>query len=188
MNHPHMDLLAITTGEKRHYLPDNDQLESIKDTPRRWWKAINEMTRGYEADIPAILSKQFDGIPGDSMVVLRGVEFVSLCEHHLMPFTGKATVAYIPTGHRVVGLSKLARLIEAHACRLQVQERMTFDIANDLMRYLRAQGAACVVTGSHTCMSCRGVRKEAEMVTSSLLGMFKTDAALRAEFINIATK
>jgi GTP cyclohydrolase I len=145
------------------------------------------MLRGYQVDIASMLQVQFDGIPTDQMIVLRDVQFVSVCEHHLLPFVGKADVAYIPQQERVVGLSKLARLVDAHSQRLQVQERMTHNIANDLFIHLGARGAACKVTASHTCMSCRGVRKPgAAMVTSALLGMFKT-ATVRAEFFALTS-
>lgn len=184
MSVPALQLLPLLIS--KGYEPPQEQVDALIDTPRRWWKAIDEMTRGYQVDVAEILGKQFDGIPGDSMVVLRDIEFVSLCEHHLMPFTGTACVAYIPKGDRVVGLSKLARLVEAHACRLQVQERMTHNIANDLMAHLQASGAACIIRGKHSCMSCRGVRKEAEMVTSCLCGVFRTDLAARTEFLNLS--
>lgn len=184
MSAPHLQLVELL--KSKGYEPEPEQVEALSDTPRRWWKAIDEMTRGYQVDIAQVLGRQFDGIPGDNMIVLRDIEFVSLCEHHLMPFTGTACVAYIPNSDRVVGLSKLARLVEAHACRLQVQERMTHDIAHDLMIHLEATGAACIIRGKHSCMSCRGVRKEAEMVTSCLCGVFRTDLAARTEFLNLS--
>lgn len=159
------------------------QAKAIQDTPRRWWKAVREMTEGYRVDIRALLSTQFDDVPHGDLIVLREVPFVSLCEHHLMPFSGHATVGYIPNPDRgVVGLSKLARLVEAHARRLQVQERLTHDVAVDLLGYTEAQGAGCVVTAQHSCMSCRGVRKTADMVTSSLHGVFR-DGTVRHEFL-----
>lgn len=163
--------------------PAGGQMEALRGTPRRWWKAIAEMTDGYAIDVAQLLSVQFDEVPNDEMVVLTGVTFTSLCEHHLMPFTGTATVGYLPTTARVVGLSKLARLVDAHARRLQVQERMTSDIATDLMKHLQPLGAGCVVRATHSCMACRGIRKQgAEMVTSSLQGRFR-EPEIRAEFL-----
>lgn len=168
------------------HVPQGAQLLALHDTPRRWWKAIEEMTSGYRVDAAQLLAVQFDEIPSDEMVVLLGVPFTSLCEHHLMPFVGTATVGYLPAAKRVVGLSKLARLVEAHARRLQVQERMTADIVADLMAHLRPLGAGCVVRAAHSCMACRGIRKQgAEMVTSSLQGVFR-DATVRAEFLALA--
>ena len=163
------------------------QRDALTDTPGRWWRAVREMTIGYEIDVEALLAVQFDDVQADEMIVLRSVPFVSLCEHHLFPFTGFATVGYVPNAasRRVVGLSKLARLVDAHARRLQVQERMTSDIAADLERYLSPQGAGCVVVGEHTCMTCRGVRKSGQMVTSRLLGSFK-DGVPRSEFLTLA--
>lgn len=165
--------------------PSAAQLEGLRRTPARWWAAMYEMTNGYRTDVAALLSVQFADVPADEMVLLRGIEFSSLCEHHLLPFTGTATVAYLPAEHRVVGLSKLARLVEAHAHRLQVQERLTHDVASDLMQHLQPLGAACVVRAVHCCMACRGVRRTAEMVTSALLGRFR-ELAIRGEFLTLA--
>lgn len=162
------------------------QAAALAQTPERWLKAIHEMTSGYEADITQILGVQFDDVPTTEMVIVKRVPFTSLCEHHLFPFTGHATVAYIPAASKVVGLSKLARLVEAHAMRFQVQERMTSDIVDDLMSHLRPQGAAALIEGRHACMSCRGVRKNASMVTSALRGCFK-HAIVRQEFLQLAT-
>lgn len=162
------------------------QADALIKTPDRWLKAIAEMTIGYEADIAKILGVQFADVPTSEMVIVKRVPFTSVCEHHLFPFTGHATVAYIPQSNTVVGLSKLARLIEAHAQRFQVQERMTSDIVTDLVTHLKPQGAAALIEGKHACMSCRGVRKEASMVTSALRGCFK-EAMVRQEFLQLAT-
>jgi GTP cyclohydrolase I len=143
------------------------------------------MTRGYESDPEAILDATFgQGI--DEMVVLRKIAFTSLCEHHLLPFTGWASVAYLPVD-RVVGISKLARLVDCFSRRLQLQERMTMEIAGAIDRCLQPRGTGVLVTASHGCMACRGVRKaEAEMVTSALTGALRTDAAARSEFLALA--
>jgi GTP cyclohydrolase I len=176
----------MTVLQQQGHTPVGGQLAALQDTPRRWWKAIIEMTDGYKVDVPTLLAVQFDDVPSDEMVVLQGVPFTSLCEHHLMPFVGEATIGYLPAATRVVGLSKLARLVDAHARRLQVQERMTSDIVTDLMKHLQPLGAGCVVRATHSCMSCRGIRKQgASMVTSSLQGRFR-EPEVRAEFLALA--
>ena len=164
------------------YVGEDVDREGLLDTPKRVAKAYREMTEGYHADIPAILGTTFDVGNVDEMIVVRNLEFVSLCEHHLLPFTGTASVAYIPKD-RVVGLSKIGRLLDAYSRRLQVQERLTTQITTALDEYLNTQGSACVITAHHSCMGCRGVRKPtAEMVTSSLTGAFR-DHEVRAEFL-----
>lgn len=169
----------------RNYEPSPGQLKSLLSTPHRWCKAIDELTKGYGEDPADILSVVFDET-ADEMVVLRDVPFVSLCEHHLFPFTGSATVAYLPQ-RNVVGLSKLARLVDIYARRLQIQERMTKEIAHALQEHLEPLGAGVVVRARHSCMECRGVKKTgATMVTSSLLGKFREDPTVRAEFLALA--
>lgn len=166
------------------YVGEDVEREGLLDTPKRVAKAYREMTEGYRADIPTILGTTFDVGNVDEMVVVRNLEFVSLCEHHLLPFTGTASVAYIPKD-RVVGLSKIGRLLDAYSRRLQVQERLTTQITTALDEYLNTQGSACVITAHHSCMGCRGVRKPtAEMVTSSLTGAFR-DHEVRAEFLDL---
>jgi len=159
--------------------------EVVRSTPKRYLRAMEEMTAGYDEDPREILSTVFDG-PSD-LVMLRGVRFQSLCEHHALPFTGTAMVAYLPRGGRIAGLSKLARLVDCFARRLQVQERMTSQIAEALVSEpLCAEGAAVVVRGRHACVECRGVGKiGAEMVTSSMVGRFRDDPALRAEVMRL---
>ncbi len=156
----------------------------LKDTPRRVVKALLEMTRGYQADVATILGVTFD-VTFDEMVVLTDIPFNSLCEHHMLPFTGTATVGYIPgPAGGVVGISKLARLVEAHAQRLQIQERMTDDIAKDLNHYLYPKGVGVVIQAHHQCMSCRGVRlPNTTMTTSALTGAMKDEPEARAEFL-----
>lgn len=160
--------------------------EACDNTPARFCKALIEMTCGGREDPREILSKQFEE-KSDELVLLRGIGFSSLCEHHLLPFVGVAHVGYLPgSAGRVVGLSKLARLVECFACRLQLQERMTRQIAEALSEHLDAYGAAVVVEARHSCMACRGVRKAtATMVTSSMLGAFREDRTLRAEFLRL---
>lgn len=155
--------------------------EVVDCTPRRVLAALVEMTAGYEIDPGDLLATRF-AVPGDDLVILKDVDFVSLCEHHLMPFAGVVHLGYLPAGE-VVGVSKLARLVECFSRRLQIQERMGTEIAAALMEHLEVKGAAVVIEASHACMACRGVRKQrATFVTSSMLGEFRSDSALRQEF------
>jgi len=164
---------------------EDPEREGLLDTPKRVVKAYAQMTEGYDIKIADILGVTFDVGNVDEMIIVRRIDFVSLCEHHLLPFTGTATVAYIPNG-RVVGLSKIARLVDAYARRLQVQERLTTQITTALDEFLDTKGSAALIKGTHACMSCRGVRKAgAEMVTSSLTGVFR-DAETRNEFISLS--
>jgi GTP cyclohydrolase IA len=156
----------------------------LLDTPRRVVDAFTEMTIGYAQDPTKILATTFEE-QYDELILLRGIRFTSLCEHHILPFTGTADVGYIPSNTgKVIGLSKLARLVECYARRLQVQERMTVEIAEALMIHLKPQGVAVVVKARHSCMGCRGVKKpEAIMVTSSMTGVFRDSPEARAEFL-----
>lgn len=156
--------------------------KDLAGTPERWLKAMLEMCSGYDVYIPD-LYKTFD-VAYDEMVLVQGIEFHSLCEHHLLPFSGVAHVAYIPK-LKVIGLSKIARIVDAFSRRLQVQERLTTEIANSIDRNLDTKGTAVQLRASHSCMQCRGVRKSALMVTNCLLGAFKTDPATRNEFMSL---
>jgi GTP cyclohydrolase I len=171
-------------------LGEEAEREGLHDTPKRVLKALREMTCGYAQDPVAILGTTFDEF-ADELVVLRNIHFVSLCEHHMLPFSGVAHVAYLP-GERVVGLSKLARLVDCFARRFQIQERLTRQVAETLHATLRARASACVVVAHHSCMSCRGVQKEGtDMITSCLLGEVRDNTALRSEFfslINLTSK
>jgi len=165
------------------HIGENPERDGLQDTPKRVVKALKEMTSGYSTDIAALLNVKFD-VAFDEMVVLNNIAFNSLCEHHMLPFIGTATVGYIPN-EGVVGISKLARLVEAHAQRLQVQERMTQDIAQDLQHRLDPVGVGVIIKAHHQCMSCRGIRKlNTEMVTSALTGAMKDNSAARAEFLS----
>lgn len=167
------------------HVGENPAREGLLNTPGRVVKALREMTEGYSADVPAILATTFDE-QSDEMVVLSGIRFASMCEHHMLPFVGTATVGYIP-GRRVVGLSKMARLVHAYARRLQVQERMTSQIAAAMEEHLQPRGVGVVIHGQHMCMSCRGVNQAgATMTTSAMLGIMKHSDAARAEFLRLA--
>ena len=156
--------------------------EGLRDTPRRVVAAWGERTAGYGADIAALLKTDFDAEGYDEMIVCRDIAFYSTCEHHLLPFSGVAHVGYLPE-KRVVGLSKMARLVEAFATRLQVQERLTQQVAQAMQQHVHPSGVGVIIRAKHLCMACRGVKKpEADMVTSALTGSFR-QAAVRAEFL-----
>lgn len=159
--------------------------EGLLDTPDRVIRSWTELFAGYHQDPADILATTFGDVEGyDEMVLLKDIPFQSTCEHHMLPFIGKAHVAYMP-GERVVGLSKLARLVDCFARRLQIQERLTKEVANALDEHLQPAGCAVVIEAAHGCMSCRGIRKEgASMVTSTFVGAFKQPAT-RAEFLSL---
>lgn len=152
-----------------------------RETALRWLRAMDEMTEGVDLDPAKLLGTTFDE-PYDEMVVVSGMPFTSVCEHHLLPFTGTATIGYVPTD-RVVGLSKLARLVECFARRPQIQERLTKQLAEAVMEALGPLGVGVVVEGRHSCMALRGVRKPGLMTTSSMLGVLRTVPEARAEFL-----
>lgn len=167
------------------YVGEDPTREGLLDTPKRVLKAYREMTEGYALKAHDVLGTTFDVGNVDEMIVVRHIEFVSLCEHHLLPFTGTATVGYIPRD-RVVGLSKIARLVDMFSRRFQVQERLTQQITAAMDEVLAPNGSACIIEASHSCMGCRGVRKpSARMVTSSLTGVFR-EHEVRAEFLSLA--
>lgn len=158
--------------------------DGLVETPRRVVKSLREMTRGYTVDIAALLAVTFDE-PHDELVLVRKVPFHSLCEHHMLPFTGHATVGYIPR-NGIVGLSKLARLVDAYARRLQVQERLTTQIADALTEHLNPLAVGVIVEAEHHCMAMRGIERRAPMVTSCLRGLLRERPDLRQEFLALA--
>ena len=163
---------------------DNPDRPGLLDTPKRVVDAYGEWFDGYDADAGKELSRTFEDVTGyDDMVVLRDIEVESHCEHHMAPFLGKAYVAYLP-GEKVVGISKLARVVEAYARRFQVQEKMTAQIADCIQHVLQPLGVGVVVEGAHECMTTRGIHKRGvSMVTSRMRGSFHDDARTRAEFL-----
>lgn len=166
------------------FLGENPDREGLKDTPKRYISAMQELTRGYKMNPREILSKRFE-CTSDEMVVVRGVEFQSLCEHHILPFIGTADIGYLPNGESVVGLSKLARLVDVFALRFQIQERMTNQIAEAMSLHV-SPDVAVIVRAKHYCMCHRGVRKaSADMVTSSMLGAFRESSDARTEFLRL---
>lgn len=166
------------------HVGEDPSREGLLDTPKRVAKALLELTEGYEQDPAAILGRVFSEA-AEEMVLVRDVPFWSLCEHHMLPFRGTATIAYVPSDGRIVGLSKISRLVQCYARRLQVQERLTREIAQALEDHLAPAGVAVLVQGEHTCMSMRGIRTPATMVTSHFLGSLREPGA-RKEFLALA--
>ena len=165
------------------WIGEDPEREGLQETPKRVIKAYKEIFAGYHID-PKSVFKTFEEGACDEMVILKDIEFWSTCEHHMAPFFGTAHVAYIPNG-RVIGVSKLARLVDIFAQRLQIQERICQQVADALMEYLTPKGAACVIEARHLCMTCRGVRKQnSKMISSSLRGEF-LEAEVRAEFMSL---
>ena len=164
---------------------EDTEREGLLRTPHRAAEAMKFMTRGYHEDLKTIVNDAIFHEESDDMVIVRDIEFFSLCEHHLLPFFGYANIAYIPNG-KIIGLSKLARITDMFARRLQVQERLTTQIAEAVQEILEPQGVAVVLEAKHLCMMARGVeKKSSDMVTSHVLGTFRTDRATRAEFMNL---
>ena len=177
----------LVKGILEHIEPDqkNGLREGLKNTPKRVVESWNELYSGYNQDPKEILDATFNGEGYDGIVLLKDVEFYSTCEHHLLSFTGKAHVAYIPTD-KIVGISKLARLVEVYAKRLQNQERITTQVADALIEHLKPLGAAVIIEASHSCMGCRGVKKNhAIMTTSAMRGVFFDKAEARAELMQL---
>ena len=165
---------------------DDPDREGLHDTPARVARAYGEWFEGYETDPEQILARTFEEVEGyDEMVMLKDIRFESHCEHHLAPIIGLAHIAYLPS-RRVVGISKLARLVDVYAKRLQIQEKMTAQIATSLQKTLQPRGVAVVIEAEHHCMSTRGVHKSGvTMITNRMIGAFHDDRHLRQEFMNL---
>jgi len=169
-------------------LGEDPHRDGLKRTPKRMEQSLRFLTGGYQADLHEILNGALFEVKYNEMVIVKDIDFYSLCEHHLLPFYGKCHVAYIPNG-RVVGLSKIPRLVDVFARRLQVQERMTTEIAETLMEILKPQGVAVVSEARHLCMMMRGVQKQNTLVTTSaVLGVFHDDRATREEFMQLLAR
>jgi len=166
------------------YSGDDPEREGLKDTPSRVIRSFDEFYSGYLKDPVEILERTFEETNGyDEMVLLKNIRFVSHCEHHMAPIIGKVHVAYLPRGH-VVGISKLARVVEVYARRLQIQEKMTAQIANAINGVLEPDGVAVIIEAEHHCMTTRGVNKPGvSMTTSKMLGAFRDDPRTRSEFL-----
>jgi GTP cyclohydrolase I len=166
---------------------DDPEREGLLDTPARVVRSYRELFAGYDTDPREYLKRTFEEVGGyDELVILRDIPFVSYCEHHMLPVLGKAHVAYLPTD-RVVGISKLARVVRGYARRLQIQEKMTAEIANAIDEVLRPKGVGVIVDATHSCMTMRGVQSQgSSLVTSTLLGLVRDDPRTRAEFLQLA--
>jgi GTP cyclohydrolase I len=163
---------------------ENPERQGLQRTPTRVAKMYAELLRGYRVDPHELVNDAIFEVNYDEMVIVRDIEFYSMCEHHLLPFIGRVHVAYLPKG-KVIGLSKIPRIVDMFACRLQVQERMTRQIADMLNLQLKPQGVAVVVEGLHLCTMMRGVKKHnARMTTSAMLGAFRNNPATRNEFLD----
>jgi len=166
-------------------LGEDPEREGLRDTPRRVSEALRYMTKGYDEDPVAILRSALFTVDNQEIVLVRDIDFSSLCEHHMLPFMGRAHVAYIPNG-RVVGLSKLARVVDVFARRLQVQERLTSEVAGAIQEALEPAGVAVVLEATHLCMVVRGVQKPNSItVTSAMFGAFRDDAMTRSELMQL---
>ena len=164
---------------------DGDLREGLEDTPKRVIEAFEELYNGYSLDADTLLDATFNAEGYDGIVLLRDIEFHSTCEHHMLPFTGAAHVAYIPI-EKIVGISKLARLVDLHSKRLQNQERITKSIADDLERVLKPLGCAVIIEAKHGCMQCRGVKKQnSVMSTSTMKGVFFDNSEARTELLQL---
>jgi len=164
-------------------LGENPERDGLKNTPRRVARMYSELLAGYHMDPVAMINGALFDVKYDEMVIVRDIEFYSLCEHHMLPFMGRVHVAYIPDG-KVLGISKIPRVVDMYARRLQVQERMTRQIADFLRDLLKPQGVAVVVEALHLCMMMRGVKKhDARMTTSAMHGAFRANLATREEFL-----
>ena len=166
-------------------LGEDPQREELKKTPDRVAKAMTFLTRGYRQQLKAVINNAYFTSGTNHMVILKDIELYSLCEHHLLPFYGKCAIGYISKG-KVLGVSKLARIVDMFARRFQIQERMTEEIANAIMAETGAEGVGVVIKAKHLCMMMRGVEKQnSEMTTSAVLGSFRTDEKVRQEFLSL---
>ncbi len=157
----------------------------LVDTPKRAAKAMQYLTRGYQQSIDEVINGALFPSDSSEMIIVKDIELYSLCEHHMLPFIGKAHVAYIPTG-KVVGLSKIARIVDMFARRLQIQEQLTVEIAETLQKITGASGVGVIIEAKHMCMMMRGVEKQnSSMKTSSMLGAFRNNPATRSEFLSL---
>jgi GTP cyclohydrolase IA len=169
-------------------LGEDPSREGLLNTPKRVEKSLQFLTSGYSADVDSVLNNALFTVDYNEMVIVKDIDFYSLCEHHLLPFFGKCHIAYLPQG-RVIGLSKIPRLVDIFARRLQIQERLTSQIAETVLEKVQPMGVAVVMEATHLCMSMRGVEKQNSVaVTSAMLGVFREDARTRSEFLELIKK
>ena len=166
-------------------LGEDPEREGLKKTPARVAKSLAYLTRGYRQNVKAVVNGAYFTSDTNHMVILKDIELYSMCEHHMLPFYGKCAIGYISQG-KVLGVSKLARIVDMFARRLQIQERMTEEIAHAIMKEAKAEGVGVVIKAKHLCMMMRGVEKQnSEMVTSAVLGTFRSDERVRQEFLSL---
>ncbi len=178
--------IAALVRELLVELGEDPAREGLVKTPSRVAKSLSYLTRGYRQNLKSVVNGAYFKSGTNHMVILKNIELYSLCEHHLLPFVGKCTIGYISTG-KVLGVSKLARIVDMYARRLQIQERLTEEIADAVMRETGAEGVGVVINAKHLCMMMRGVEKQnSEMTTSAVLGSFRSDEKVRQEFLNLA--
>ncbi len=179
------DALAAHVRGILNEIGEDPEREGLLKTPDRVARALRFLTKGYDEDPKSVINGALFTEEYQEMIVLKDLDYFSMCEHHMLPFFGKAHIAYIPKG-RIVGISKLARLVEVYARRLQVQERMTAQVANTLMEELDPQGVGVVLQAEHLCMRMRGVEKQnSVVVTSTMLGVFRSHQETRQEFMSL---
>jgi GTP cyclohydrolase I len=182
------DKIASLVRELLGELGEDPNREGLGDTPERVSRAYRYFTTGYRTNVEEVIADAVFKEPQEEMVVLKDIDFYSLCEHHMVPFLGKCHIAYLPKDH-IIGLSKLARIVEVFARRLQVQERMTRQIAFSIEKHLNPHGVAVVVEAMHLCMMMRGVEKQNSIATTStMLGAFKENQASRMEFLSLISR
>jgi len=180
-----VDALAARAKDMLSLIGEDITREGLLDTPQRHAKALQFLTSGYHADIDRIVGRALFKEDSSEIVIVRDIEVFSLCEHHLLPFYGKAHIAYIPNG-KIIGLSKIPRVLDVFARRLQVQERITTQVSEELMRILKPHGVAVVIEAFHMCMMMRGVEKQgSSTITSSMRGVFRTDPTTRQELMHL---
>jgi len=164
---------------------EDPEREGLKDTPKRVEESYKFLTRGYHQNIDEVLNDAYFTAEDNHMVIVKDIELYSLCEHHMLPFIGKCHIGYIP-GDKVIGVSKLARVVDMYSRRLQIQERLTNQIADVLMKKVGAQGVGVVIEAQHLCMMMRGVEKQnSKMITSAMHGSFRSQMATRTEFLQL---
>jgi GTP cyclohydrolase I len=185
MDQSKLDELTGVVRRQIELLGEDPSREGLLKTPARVAKSLEFLTRGYKENPKTILNDALFDATSDEMVIVKDIDFYSLCEHHMLPFFGKCHVAYIPN-KKVIGLSKLPRLVDVFARRLQIQERMTHEIARTVLELIDAQGVGVVIEAQHLCMMMRGVEKQnSYAMTSAMLGHFREDARTRAEFLDL---
>ena len=167
------------------HIGENVNREGLKDTPRRAAESLKYLTKGYKENIDQIVNKAIFTSDNDEMVIVKNIEMYSMCEHHLLPFYGKCHVGYLPDG-KIIGLSKISRIVDVFARRLQIQENLTKQIAETIMKYTGAKGVGVVIEAKHLCTIMRGVEKQnSSMITSYMLGQFRTNLSTRSEFLSL---